>query len=169
LILMGFAGAFRRSELVALQVRDVTFVEEGLIALVRRSKTDPFGEGRQVGLPYAHSSACPVEALRHWLTLSGIACGPLFRAVNKGGAIGAKALSAQSVALLVKEYAAKAGLDPAGFSGHSLRAGLVTSAARAGVGSWKIRAQTGHRSDAMLQRYIRDAEMFEDNATGSVL
>src|SRR5439155_7159715 len=100
---------------------------------------------------------------------SGIKSGPLFRNVNKSGAIGTTALSGQSVAVVVKEYAAKAGLDAGRYSGHSLRAGLVTSAAKAGVSSWKIREQTGHKSDSMLQRYIRDAEIWENNAAGSVL
>ncbi len=169
LILIGFAGAFRRSELVSLEHDDIAFVKEGLTILIRRSKTDQIGEGRKIAIPFARSHACPVKALTHWLAHSRIQSGPLFRIVKKGGAIGTVALSAQSVAAIVKEYARKAGLNADNYSGHSLRAGLITSAAKAGVSSWKIRQQTGHKSDAMLQRYIRDADMFEGNAAGSVL
>ncbi|MDP9226598.1 MAG: site-specific integrase [Actinomycetota bacterium] len=169
LILIGFAGAFRRSELVSLEHDDIAFVKEGLTILIRRSKTDQIGEGRKIAIPFARSHACPVKALTHWLDHSRIQSGPLFRIVKKGGAIGTVALSAQSVAAIVKEYARKAGLNADNYSGHSLRAGLITSAAKAGVSSWKIRQQTGHKSDAMLQRYIRDADMFEGNAAGSVL
>jgi integrase len=169
LILIGFAGAFRRSELVALQFADVAFVKEGLTILIRRSKTDQIGEGRKIAIPFARSSACPVGALTNWLDYAGIQSGPLFRFVRKGGAIGTVALSAQSVAAIVKEYAHKAGLHAENYSGHSLRAGLITSAAKAGVSSWKIREQTGHKSDAMMHRYIRDTNIFENNAAGSVL
>jgi integrase len=169
LILIGFAGAFRRSELVALQHDDIAFVKEGLTLVLRRSKTDQLGEGRKIAIPFARSSACPVKALSNWLDHAGIQSGPLFRFVKKGGDIGVGALSAQSVAVIVKEYAAKAGLDAQLYSGHSLRAGLITSAAKASVSSWKIREQTGHKSDAMLHRYIRDAEIFQNNAAGSVL
>jgi integrase len=169
LVLVGFAGAFRRSELVALRYEDVAFVKEGMTLMLRRSKTDQCGEGRKIAIPFARSNACPVKALTDWLNHARIDSGPLFRFVKKGGAIGAHPLSPQTVATLVKEYARKVGLDAANYSGHSLRAGLITSAAKAGVSSWKIREQTGHRSEAMLQRYIRDAEIFEGNAAGSVL
>jgi integrase len=169
LILVGFAGAFRRSELVALESDDVAFVEEGMTLSIRRSKTDQCGEGRKIAIPYARSRACPVKALQAWLKHARIESGPLFRSVNKAGAVGTFALSAQTVATLVKEYAREAGLDAANYSAHSLRAGLITSAAKAGVSSWKIREQTGHRSEAMLYRYIRDAQMFENNAAGAVL
>jgi integrase len=169
LILIGFAGAFRRSELVALTYEDIDFVKEGVTLSVTRSKTDQLGRGRKVAVPYARSHACPVKALSAWLDVARINTGPLFRNVGKARAIGKHALSAQTVATLVKEYAAKAGLSADQYAGHSLRAGLITSAAKAGVSSWKIRQQTGHKSEAMLQRYIRDAEMFEGNAAGSVL
>ena len=169
LILIGFAGAFRRSELVALRYDDITFVKEGLTLMIRRSKTDQLAEGRKIAIPFARSHACPVKALTSWLEHAAIQSGPMFRTVNKAGVIGTQALSAQTVATLVKEYARKAGLDAANYSGHSLRAGLITSAAKAGVSSWKIRQQSGHKSDAMLQRYIRDAEIFEGSAAGSVL
>ena len=169
LILIGFAGALRRSELVALQHDDLAIVREGLTLIIRRSKTDQAGKGRTIGIPYARSHACPVKAVTAWLGHAGIQSGPLFRVVNKGGRVGVIALSAQSVAIIVKEYARKAGLPSEDYSGHSLRAGLITSAAKAGVSSYKIRQQSGHQSDAMLQRYIRDAEIFVGNAAGSVL
>ena len=111
LILIGFAGAFRRSELVALHFDDVAFVKEGLTITIRRSKTDQLGEGRKVAIPFARSHACPVKALTDWLDHARIDSGPLFRFVNKGGGIGTAALSPQTVAVLVKEYATKAGLD----------------------------------------------------------
>ena len=169
LMLVGFAGALRRSELVALQYDDLAFVKEGLTVLIRRSKTDQLGQGRKIAIPFARSHACPVKALTAWLDHAGIQSGPIFCIVNKRGEVGRLALSPQSVALIVKDYATKAGLDATLYSGHSLRAGLITSAAKAGVSSWKIREQTGHKSDAMLQRYIRDADIFEGNAAGSVL
>jgi integrase len=169
LILVGFAGAFRRSELVALTLEDTAFVKEGMTLTIKRSKTDQLCNGRRVAIPYARSLACPVKALTAWLEVARIEAGPIFRPVGKAGAIGIGALSAQTIALLVKEYAAKAGLSADKYAGHSLRAGLITSAAKAGVSSWKIRQQTGHKSEAILQRYIRDAEIFEGNAAGSVL
>jgi integrase len=169
LILVGFAGAFRRSELVALQFGNVAFVKEGITLMLTRSKTDQVGAGRMIAIPFARSHACPVKALTAWLDDAGIHSGPVFRTVKKGGDIGTVALSAQSVASIVKEYAGKAGLHADSYSGHSLRAGLITSAAKVGVSSWKIRQMTGHKSDSMLQRYIRDAEIFEGNAAGSVL
>jgi integrase len=169
LMLIGFSGGFRRSELVALHHDDLAFVKEGLTILVRKSKTDQRGAGRRVAIPFGRSHACPVKALTAWMDHAGIVSGPLFRIVKKGGAVGAQELSAQSVAAIVKVYARKAGLDADKYSGHSLRAGLITSAAKAGVSSWKIRQTTGHKSDAMLSRYIRDSQIFESNAAGSVL
>ncbi|MBI5006429.1 MAG: tyrosine-type recombinase/integrase [Nitrosomonadales bacterium] len=169
LLLIGFAGAFRRSELVSLTVEDVECVKQGMVILLRRSKTDQAGEGRKVAIPYARGTVCPVHALQDWLDLSGITGGLIFRGITRHGKIAEQGLAPQSVALVVKERAAAAGLDAVKYSGHSLRAGLVTSAAQAGVSSWKIRQQTGHKSEAMLLRYIRDANIFTDNAAGGVL
>lgn len=169
LMLVGFSGAFRRSELVSLRADDVRFVPEGMTVRLRRSKTDQSGEGRDIGIPFARSRACPVKALRDWLDRGAITCGPIFRGVSKGGRVHASALTSQSVALIVKHYAASVGLDPARVSGHSLRAGLITSAAKLGVSTYKIRQQSGHASDAMLARYIRDADIFNGNAAGAVL
>ena len=169
LLLVGFGAALRRSELVGLTAEDVKFVAEGVILRLRRSKTDQEGEGRDIGVPFARSRACPVKALRAWLDHAGIAAGPIFRAVSKGGRIQPDAMTAQSVALVIKFYAARIGLDPERLSGHSLRAGLITSAAKLGVSTHKIRQQSGHRSDSMLARYIRDGELFVNNAAGAVL
>lgn len=169
LLLVGFAGAFRRSELASLQYSDIEFVLQGVLIHLRRSKTDQAGQGRKIAIPYARGIICPVIALREWLQHSSITEGPIFRNVNRHGQIGAQMISPQSIALVIKERAKSAGLDATQYSGHSLRAGLVTSAAQAGVSSWKIRQQTGHKSDAMLQRYIRDANIFTDNAAGGVL
>jgi integrase len=169
LLLIGFAGAFRRSELVGLNYADIEFVQQGAVIHLRKSKTDQLGEGRKIAIPFARGSVCAVLALRNWLEVSGIADGPLFRPVTRYGRIESCALSAKAVAIIVKERAAAVGLDATKYSGHSLRAGLVTSAAQAGVCAWKIKQQTGHKSDAVLNRYIRDANIFVDNAAGAIL
>lgn len=169
LLLIGFAGAFRRSELVALSYDDIEFVEQGLLINLRKSKTDQIGEGRKIAIPFARGTTCPVLALKQWLEISKITGGPLFRPITRHGKIENSALSANAVAIIVKDNAKAIGLDASKFSGHSLRSGLVTSAAKIGVSTWKIRQQTGHKSDAMLNRYIRDANIFLDNAAGMIL
>lgn len=169
MLLIGFAGAFRRSELVSLTVADIEQAKQGLIIHLRRSKTDQDGRGRKVAIPFARGAVCPVLALHQWLDVAEITEGPIFRPVNRHGVIANVALSAQAVALVVKERAKMVGLNSERYAGHSLRAGLVTSAAQLGVSSWKIRQQTGHASDAMLSRYIREANIFVDNAAGAVL
>jgi integrase len=169
LILLGFAGALRRSELAALDFADIEFVREGLVIHLRRSKTDQLGEGRKIGVPLGRTSACPVKAVEKWLEVSKISSGPVFRAINRGGGVGQSQLSGQSVALILKEYAKAIGMNSANISGHSLRSGLVTSAIQAGVAVHKIQQQTGHRSVEMLARYIRDAGLFDSNASGAVL
>jgi site-specific recombinase XerD len=169
LLLIGFAGAFRRSELASLQYSDIEYVQQGILIYLRRSKTDQVGQGRKIAIPYARGAVCPVIVLREWLQHSGITEGPIFRSINRHGLIGERMITPQSIALVIKERAKAAGLDSTNYSGHSLRAGLVTSAAQAGISSWKIRQQTGHKSDAMLHRYIRDANIFVDNAAGGVL
>jgi integrase len=165
LLLIGFAGGFRRSELAGLDVEDI----EPVIVHLRRSKTDQEGIGRKLGIPFGRSRHCPVAAMEQWRTRSGITQGPLFRPVDRHGAISNLRLSGEAVCLVIKERVAAAGIDPSGYSGHSLRAGLATSAAQSGVTSWKIRQQTGHASDAMLIRYIRDGELFTDNVAGALL
>jgi integrase len=169
LLLLGFAGAFRRSELVSLDVSDLEFVDRGLLVNLRRSKTDQEGEGRKIAIPFARGAVCPVRALRDWLEIGGITHGPIFRPINRHGNISGERLTAHAVATIVKERAAALGLNPARYAGHSLRAGLITSAAAIGVSVWKIKAQSGHRSDAILSRYIRDADLFTNNAAGAVL
>ncbi len=168
LLLLGFAGGFRRSELVQLDMADIAFVPEGLLVVIRRSKTDQEGQGRKVGIPYGRTRACPVQALSARLGVSQLVEGPLFRSVTKGGTVKG-ALSAQSVGPILRRAAVAAGLSAAGLSAHSLRAGLVTSAVRAGVSTWKIKQQTGHRSDAVVAMYVRDAEIFSGNAAGALL
>lgn len=167
LLALGFAAALRRSELVALDVADLSFVSEGLVITLRRSKTDQAGEGRKIGVPWGRTAACPVRAVRAWLDHTQAQDGPLFLNVKKGGALGTR-LSDHAVAEIVKTYAQAIGLDPACLSGHSLRSGLVTSAAKAGIALHRIADQTGHRSMEMLRRYIRDANLFLNNA-GAIL
>lgn len=168
LILLGFAAALRRSELVALDVQNIQFFKQGLVIHQQRSKTDPHGEGRKIPVPWGRTAACPVEAVKQWLDHAGITSGAIFRSVGKGGTVGER-LTAQSVALVLKSYAEAAGLKASEISGHSLRSGLVTSAVQAGVAIHKIQQQTGHRSAEMLARYIRDANVFVGNAAGAVL
>jgi len=169
LLLIGFAGGFRRSELVGLDLADIGRVRQGLIITLRRSKTDQEGAGRRIGLPFGRTRHCPILAFDNWLALSGIDAGPVFRPVDRHNRIASARLSGEAVSLVVKERVAVARIDPAGYSGHSLRAGFATSAAQAGVSAFKIRAQTGHASDAMLARYVRDGELFLDNAAGTLL
>jgi integrase len=169
LLLIGFAGGFRRSELVALSCGDVERVRQGMILTLWRSKTDQNGEGRKIGIPLARGHWCPVGALEQWLDRSDIDEGALFRPIDRHGKVSLKPLSGEAVCLIVKERVYAVGFDPSVYSGHSLRAGLATSAAQAGVPSWKIRQQTGHASDAMLARYVRHGELFIHNAVGALL
>ncbi len=169
LLLVGFSGAFRRSELVAVDVDDCEFTRDGLVITLRRSKTDQDGAGRKVGLPYGSNPAtCPIRSLQAWLEVAGIEDGPVFRSIRKGGRVQDARLSDRSVALIVKRAATASGLDPAIYAGHSLRAGLVTSAAAAGVPERAIMAQTGHKSLVTLRRYIRDGSLFRENAAAGV-
>lgn len=166
LILLGFAAALRRSELVALDVQDLSIVEHGLIVHVRRSKTDQAGGGHKIAVPYGRTTACPVKAVACWLQAGSLTEGAIFRPISKGGAVQPARLSSQSVALILRQRAAAAGLNIANLSAHSLRAGLATSAAQAGIAAHKIQMQTRHRSLEMLLRYIRDGNLFDDNAAG---
>jgi integrase len=168
LLLLGFAGGFRRSELMGLNCDDIVPVRQGLEVTLRRSKTDQNGAGRKIGIPYGKGRWCPVSALENWKVASGITEGAIFRSVDRHQRIDTKRLSAEAVCLVVRERVRAAGIDPKDYSGHSLRAGLATSAAQAGVSSWKIRQQTGHASDAMLNRYIRDGDLFLDNAVAAL-
>jgi integrase len=155
LLLIGFAGGLRRSELVAINLKDIERSARGIIIHLRRSKTDQLGAGRIIGIAFGKRRHCPVAALDRWLARSGIIDGPVFRRVDRHGNVFDEPLSGEAVSLIVKGRAADAGLDPRGYSGHSLRAGFITAASLAGVASWRIRRQTGHSSDATLARYIR--------------
>lgn len=167
LILLGFAGAFRRSEIVGLDVQDCAFGKDGLTVTLRRSKTDQEGQGRKIGIPYgSNPETCPVRTLQGWLEQTALAEGPLFRSVNRHGKVLARRLSPPDVARIVKKLAKQAGLDPAKYAGHSLRAGHATSAAACGASERSIMNQTGHRSVQMVRRYIREASLFRENSAG---
>jgi site-specific recombinase XerD len=170
LVTLGWLGAFRRSELVSLDVGDVRFTEEGIIVRLATSKTDQEGRGAEKGIPYAGNPAvCPVRALRAWLDAARLETGPLFRAVTRHGRIAEERLSDRAVALVVKRLAARAGLEPAAFAGHSLRAGFATTAAQKGKSLDAIMRQTGHKSERVARGYIRHATLFTDNAATGLL
>jgi site-specific recombinase XerD len=169
LLLVGFAGGFRRSELAALTMDRIRRQEEGLVILLDRSKTDPEGQGREVAVPYgSHPQTCPVRALEEWIGAVAIAGGPVFREIDRHGRVGAKALHKDSVGLIVKRAAARIGLNTAEYAGHSLRAGLATQAYRNGANELAIMQQTGHRSLATVRKYIREASLFRENAAGKL-
>lgn len=169
LLLVGFAGAFRRSELVSVDVEDLELTTEGVIITLRRSKTDQEGRGASVAIPSGSSSrTCPVRALRSWLGAADIVTGPAFRPVDRFGRVGERRLCDRSVALVVKRLAEAAGLDPTLYAGHSLRAGFATQAAINGVANRVIMRQTRHRSHAVVERYVRDGRIFADNAASKV-
>jgi integrase len=164
LLLMGFAGGFRRSELAGLSVEDVAVTTDGLVVQIRRSKTDQEGQGREVALPYGfHPATCPVRAYREWLARGGVVKGPIFREIDRHGHIGGKAIHKDSIGPIVKRAAARIGLDPAEYAGHSLRAGLATQAYLNGATEVSIMQQTGHRSLATVRKYIRNGSLFRDN------
>ena len=165
LMLIGFAGGFRRGELVALDVEDIEETEDGLIVQIRRSKTDPEGHGRPVGIPYGqHPQTCPVRALRAWREAAAIASGPLFCPIDRHDRPAPTRLTDKGVARIVKRACSRAGIDPARYAGHSLRSGLATSAGRGGAPERSIMRQTGHRSEKMVRKYIRSGTLFEENA-----
>jgi integrase len=167
LILLGFAGAFRRSELVALDLADCSFGKDGLTVALRRSKTDQEGQGRKVGIPYgSNPGTCPVRNMQEWIQQAGISSGPVFRSINRHGQVQPAGLAGIDVARIVKKLAVKAGLDAAKFAGHSLRAGHATAAAIAGASERSIMNQTGHRSVQMVRRYIRDGSLWRENSAG---
>jgi len=169
LVLLGFAGAFRRSELVGLNVDDCAFGKDGLTVTLRRSKTDQDGQGRKIGIPYgSNPETCPVRVLQGWLEQAGTSSGPLFRSINRHGQVRAGRLSGIDVSRVVKKLAKRAGLDAAKYAGHSLRAGHATSAAIAGASERSIMNQTGHRSVQMVRRYIRDGSLFRENSAGKL-
>jgi integrase len=162
LLLVGFYGAFRRSELIAVDCKSIVRSNHGLVVTIRKSKTDQERKGRQVVIPAKVGSMCPVRALERWIEASGIIEGPVFRPIDRAGTIATGALSGDAVGIILKRRLKENGGDPEKYSGHSLRAGFVTEAVNAGMPTWKIRRQTGHASDAMLDRYIRQVEVFSD-------
>jgi integrase len=165
LFLVGFAGAFRRSELARMDVRDFKFTADGVVVDVPVSKTDQEGAGRKVGLPFGESpETCPVLALRRWLTEGKISAGPVFRKVGRYGHVSKRGLNRDSIGAMLKRAAARAGMRVEPLGGHSLRAGHVTQAAMNGVRERVIMRQTGHRSTETLRRYIRIGDMFRENA-----
>jgi len=169
IILIGFAGGFRRAELVSLDYDDLDFVTEGLKINIKRSKTDQFGEGSTKALPYLdNSNYCPVLSLKNWIKLTNINSGPLFRRFTKGSRLTINRLTDQSVALLIKKYLKLAGIENKDYSGHSLRSGFATSAAESGVEERSIMAMTGHKSTEMVRRYIKEANLFKNNALNKI-
>ena len=169
IILIGFSGGFRRNEIVSLDHDDLDFVSEGLKITLKRSKTDQYGEGSIKALPYFDNSRyCPVISIKKWIEISQINSGPLFRRFTKGSNLSDKRLSDQTVALLIKEYLELAGIDSKNYSGHSLRSGFATSAAEAGVEERSIMAMTGHKSTEMVRRYIKEANIFKNNALNKI-
>src|SRR5450631_171477 len=164
LLLIGFVGAFRRSELVGLDVADLQSDEaQGIVLRLRRAKTDQEGQGRLVGIPRLAGESCPVAALEAWLKAAKINRGPLFRAVDRHGHVSPRRLHPYAVARIVQRAAAAAGLDAATFAGHSLRAGFLTSAARGGADEQRMMEQSGHRSIEVARRYIRRGKMWDEH------
>ena len=169
IILIGFSGGFRRNEIVSLDYEDLDFVPEGLKINVRRSKTDQFGEGFTKALPYFDNSQfCPVMSLKKWIQISNITSGALFRRFSKGSKLSENRLTDQTVALLIKEYLKLTGIDSNNYSGHSLRSGFATSAAESGAEERSIMAMTGHKSTEMVRRYIKEANLFKNNALNKI-
>jgi site-specific recombinase XerD len=170
LLLLGFAGAFRRSELVALDADHLTQRDEGLSVLIASSKTDQEGLGQVVAIPrVSGSSYCPVRAVLDWMIVAGIQSGPVFRRLYRGDAVGKTRLSPQSVALIIKDLAGKVGLDPTRYAGHSLRSGFLTSAAKNRASIFKMADQSRHKSLDVLRAYVRNEERFEDHAAEGLL
>ena len=169
IILIGFSGGFRRNEIVSLDIDDLDFVNEGVRINLKRSKSDQFGEGSLKALPYFESSQyCPVKSLLNWIEISKIKSGPLFRRFIKGSKLSEKRLTDQTVALIVKEYLKLGGIDNRNYSGHSLRSGFATSAAESGAEERSIMAMTGHKTTGMVRRYIKEANLFKNNALNKV-
>ena len=157
LVLIGFSGGFRRSELVSLEFEDIEFVSEGVKIFVKRSKTDQSGEGMTKAIPYFDNhNFCPVLALKNWMELIDIKNGKIFN------------ISDKNVALIIKKYANHAGLDSNKYAGHSLRSGFATSTAESGADERNIMAMTGHKSTEMVRRYIKEANLFKNNALNKI-
>ena len=157
LVLIGFSGGFRRSELVSIEYEDLEFVAEGVKIFVKRSKTDQSGEGMTKAIPYfENENFCPVIALKNWIEISKVKINKIFKISDKG------------VALIIKKYANLAGLDAQRYAGHSLRSGFATSTAESGAEERNIMAMTGHKSTEMVRRYIKEANLFKNNALNKI-
>ena len=169
IMLVGFGGGFRRTELVSINLEDLEFVQEGLKITINRSKTDQLGEGMIKGLPYfTNKIYCPVTNLKKWIEISKIKSGPIFRRFSKGLTLTDKRLTDQSVVLLMKEYLNLAGIENKNFAGHSLRSGFATVAADSGADERSIMAMTGHKTTQMVRRYIKEANLFKNNALNKI-
>ncbi len=169
IILVGFSGGFRRKELVSLNYEDLDFVSEGLKITLRKSKTDQYGEGSLKGIPYFNNPKyCPILSLQNWLKITKIKSGPLFRRFIKGSKLSENRLTDQTVAHIIKQYLELVGIDSKNFSGHSLRSGFATSAAESGAEERSIMAMTGHKSTEMVRRYIKEANLFKNNALNKI-
>ena len=169
LLLVGYAGAFRRSELAALALEDLAWVEEGAVVTLRRSKTDQAGQGRAVAIPRgAHAATCPVRALRQWIEQAGLATGPIFRPVDRHGKLRRGRLHPNAVGAIVQRALQRAGFEAGKYGGHSLRAGFATQAAKNGATAFDIMRQTGHRSVQTVSRYVREAQIFKDAPAGKL-
>ena len=169
IILVGFGGGFRRTELVSIDYEDLEFVPEGVKITLRRSKTDQFGEGMTKGLPYfSNEIYCPVVHLKKWIKISNIKDGPVFRRFAKGCSLTSNRLTDQSVVLLIKKYLELAGIENKNYSGHSLRSGFATVSAESGADERSIMAMTGHKTTQMVRRYIKEANLFKNNALNKI-
>ena len=169
IILIGFGGGFRRAELVSIDFEDLEFVPEGVKIIVRKSKTDQFGEGMIKGLPYfSNKTYCPVLHLKKWLGLSSIKSGPIFRRFSKSFKLSDNRLTDQSVVLLIKNYLSLAGIENKNYSGHSLRSGFATVTAESGADERSIMTMTGHKTTQMVRRYIKEANLFKNNALNKI-
>ena len=169
IILVGFGGGFRRTELTSINHEDLEFVPEGLKITIKRSKTDQYGQGMIKGLPYFNNETyCPIINLKKWLEISKIKSGPIFRRFSKGSSLTDKRLTDQSVVLLMKKYLNLAGIENKNFAGHSLRSGFATVAADSGADERSIMAMTGHKTTQMVRRYIREANIFKNNALNKI-
>jgi site-specific recombinase XerD len=169
IILIGFAGGFRRSELVNLNYQDIEFVNEGIKIIIKKSKTDQYGEGFLKAIPYfPNSEFCPVFALRNWMDSSYIKKNSIFRKISKSGNILENRLTDQSVALILKYHMMNANLRPENYSGHSLRSGFATETANYGADERSIMTMTGHKSTQMVRRYIKEANLFKNNALNKI-
>ena len=169
ILLVGFGGGFRRTELISIDHEDLEFVPEGVKITIKRSKTDQFGEGMIKGLPYfTNEKYCPVINLKKWIELSNIKSGPIFRRFAKGSVLTNNRLTDQSVVLIIKDYLNLAGIENKNYSGHSLRSGFATVAAESGADERSIMAMTGHKTTQMVRRYIREANIFKNNALNKI-